>query len=184
MLRKAFKVIGIAVLGAVFALGALAVSVVYIIPGMLAHEPEQKIALNSISCPPGMVENMRTGRCTTSEESMTRVAVAFAQLEEKLSHRIDRDPVFVRKLAQSARQDAELSFKLFHLAAVMGDAESQYILGGMLSKGEGTEEDDHESFQIYPDYVENIRKLRTYIIDSGYEEVSKNKWNTVFVIQK
>ena len=45
-------------------------------------------------------------------------------------------------------------------------------------------EDDHESFQIYPDYVENIRKLRTYIIDSGYEEVSKNKWNTVFVIQK
>ena len=61
MLRKAFKVIGIAVLGAVFALGALAVSVVYIIPGMLAHEPEQKIALNSISCPPGMVENMRTG---------------------------------------------------------------------------------------------------------------------------
>ena len=61
MLRKAFKVIGIAVLGAVFALGALAVSVVYIIPGMLAHEPEQKIALNSISCPPGMIENMGTG---------------------------------------------------------------------------------------------------------------------------
>lgn len=45
-------------------------------------------------------------------------------------------------------------------------------------------EDDHESFQIYPDYVENIRKLRTYIIDSGYEEVSKNRWNTVFVIEK
>ena len=37
MLRKAFKVIGIAVLGAVFALGALAVSVVYIIPGIGIH---------------------------------------------------------------------------------------------------------------------------------------------------
>ena len=45
-------------------------------------------------------------------------------------------------------------------------------------------EDDHESFQIYPDYIENIRKLRTYILDSGYKEVSKNKWNTVFVIGK
>jgi FkbM family methyltransferase len=45
-------------------------------------------------------------------------------------------------------------------------------------------EDDHESFQIYPDYIENIRKLRTYILDSGYKEVSKNKWNTVFVIEK
>ena len=86
MLRKAFKVIGIAVLGAVFALGALAVSVVYIIPGMLAHEPEQKIALNSISCPPGMIENMGTGRCTTSEESMTRVTFQIAAL----SHPVGR----------------------------------------------------------------------------------------------
>ena len=184
MLRKAFKVIGIAVLGAVFALGALAVSVVYIIPGMLAHEPEQKIALNSISCPPGMVENMRTGRCTTSEESMTRVAVAFAQLEEKLSHRIDRDPVFVRKLAQSARQDAELSFKLFHLAAVMGDAESQYILGGMLSKGEGTEEDDHESLQwLYESAQRGFSKAQlriSYMLSAGEfiekDEVEAINW--------
>lgn len=45
-------------------------------------------------------------------------------------------------------------------------------------------EDDHESFQIYPDYVNIIRKLRTEIIDSGYKEVSKNRWNTVFVLDK
>jgi len=45
-------------------------------------------------------------------------------------------------------------------------------------------EDDHESFQIYPDYVNIIRKLRTQIIDSGYKEVSKNRWNTVFVLDK
>ena len=45
-------------------------------------------------------------------------------------------------------------------------------------------EDDHESFQIYPDYVNIIRRLRTQIIDSGYKEVSKNRWNTVFVLDK
>ena len=45
-------------------------------------------------------------------------------------------------------------------------------------------EDDHESFQIYPDYVNIIRRLRNQIIDSGYKEVSKNRWNTVFVLDK
>ena len=184
MLRKSLNIIGIAVLGAVFALGALAVSVVYIIPGMLAHEPEHKIALHSISCPPGMIENMRTGRCSISDESMTRVAIAFAQLEEKLSHRIDRDPVFVRTLAQNARQDAELSFKLFHLAAVMGDAESQFILGAMLSNGEGTKEDDHESLQwLYESAQRGFSKAQlriSYMLSAGEfiekDEVEAINW--------
>ena len=101
MLRKVLKVIGIGFIGLVIASGALAVSVVYIIPEMLAYESEQKITVNSISCPPGMIENIGTGQCGASNEIMVKVAIALAQIEDTLSHRIDHDPVFLRQMVQS-----------------------------------------------------------------------------------
>ncbi|MDB9704328.1 hypothetical protein OAA86_09630 [Rhodospirillales bacterium] len=145
MLRKVLKVIGIGLVGGLISIGGVVVSVVYVIPEILAHEPEQKVVLSSVTCPPGMIENMGSGQCSASEESITKAAIALVLIEDKISHKVDRDPVFIRELANSVREDAQLSFKLFHLAAVMGDAESQYILGAMLSNGEGTNEDDHES---------------------------------------
>lgn len=42
-------------------------------------------------------------------------------------------------------------------------------------------EDEHESFQKYPDYVEKMKKLRSFIVDSGYTQISKNQWNSVFI---
>ena len=62
MLRKALKVIGIGLVGGVISVGGVVASVVYIIPEMLAHEPEQKVALSSVTCPPGMIENMGSGQ--------------------------------------------------------------------------------------------------------------------------
>lgn len=43
-------------------------------------------------------------------------------------------------------------------------------------------EDEHPSFQKYPDFVEDIKKLRSFIVGNGYTEISKNQWNTVFVV--
>lgn len=42
-------------------------------------------------------------------------------------------------------------------------------------------EDEHPTFQKYPDFVEKVRQLRSYILDQGYTQIYKNKWNTVFV---
>jgi len=45
-------------------------------------------------------------------------------------------------------------------------------------------EDEHPSFQNYPEYVNEMIKLRKYINNQGYIEISKNQWNTVFVYDK
>lgn len=45
-------------------------------------------------------------------------------------------------------------------------------------------EDEHPSFQEYPDFIEKVKKLREYIVNSGYNEISKNQWNSVFVINE
>ena len=43
-------------------------------------------------------------------------------------------------------------------------------------------EDEHPSFQKYPNFVENIKKLRDTIKRKyNYIEIYKNQWNTVFV---
>lgn len=42
-------------------------------------------------------------------------------------------------------------------------------------------EDEHESFQNYPKYIKKIKELRSYIVDTGYKQISKNRWNSVFV---
>lgn len=42
-------------------------------------------------------------------------------------------------------------------------------------------EDEHPTFQKYPDFVERVQQLRSYILDEGYTEIYKNQWNTVFV---
>lgn len=44
-------------------------------------------------------------------------------------------------------------------------------------------EDDHPSFQQYPEYVNKMSELRQYIIEQGYTQISKNQWNTVFVTE-
>lgn len=187
MLRKALKVIGIGLVGGLISIGGVVASVVYVIPEILAYEPEQKVSLSSVACQPGMIENMESGQCSASEESITKAAIALALIEEKTSHKVDRDPVFIRKLAHSVREDAQLSFKLFHLAAVMGDAESQFILGAMLSNGEGTNEDDHESLQwLYESAQKDFRKAQlriAYMLSSG-EFVEKNDLEAVHWLKR
>ena len=187
MLRKALKVIGIGLVGGLISIGGVVASVVYVIPEILAYEPEQKVSLSSVACPPGMIENMGSGQCSASEESVTKAAIALALIEDKISHKVDRDPVFIRKLANSVREDAQLSFKLFHLAAVMGDAESQFILGAMLSNGEGTNEDDHESLQwLYESAQRGYRKAQlriAYMLSSG-EFVEKNDLEAVHWLKR
>jgi len=42
-------------------------------------------------------------------------------------------------------------------------------------------EDEHPSFQKYPNYIQEIKELRSYILEQGYEQIYKNQWNTVFV---
>jgi FkbM family methyltransferase len=42
-------------------------------------------------------------------------------------------------------------------------------------------EDNHESFQKYPELVNEIKELRTFIHDKGYTEIFKDHINTVFV---
>jgi hypothetical protein len=182
MLKKVLKVIGIGMVGGVIALGGLAASVVYVIPAIFLDQTEKKVALSSVPCPPGMIEDMVSGQCSASAESMTKVAVAIAQIEDAIEQKIDRDPAFLRGLAHDTREDGPLAFKLFHLAAVMGDAESQYILGAMLSNGEGTKEDDHESLQWLHEAAHNgFRKAQlrlAYMLSSG-EFLMKNEAEAV-----
>jgi len=64
----------------------------------------------------------------------------------------------------------------------MGDAESQFILGAMLSNGEGTNEDDHESLQwLYESAHRGYRKAQlrlAYMLSKG-EFVAKNETEAV-----
>jgi FkbM family methyltransferase len=42
-------------------------------------------------------------------------------------------------------------------------------------------EDNHESFQKYPELIDEIKELRTFIHGKGYIEIFKDPINTVFV---
>jgi FkbM family methyltransferase len=42
-------------------------------------------------------------------------------------------------------------------------------------------EDDHPSFQKYPDLIKEIKDLRLFIEEKGYSEIYKDSINTVFV---
>ena len=69
----------------------------------------------------------------------------------------------------------------------MGDAESQFILGAMLSNGEGTNEDDHESLQwLYESAQRDFRKAQlriAYMLSSG-EFVEKNDLEAVHWLKR
>jgi hypothetical protein len=42
-------------------------------------------------------------------------------------------------------------------------------------------EDEHESFQKYPELIVEIKELRNFIQKKGYVEIYKDHINTVFV---
>ena len=45
-------------------------------------------------------------------------------------------------------------------------------------------EDEHPSFQKYPELVEEIRQLREFILSKKYVEIYRDKINTLFVTEK
>jgi hypothetical protein len=42
-------------------------------------------------------------------------------------------------------------------------------------------EDEHPSFQSYPDLIEEIKELREFIASKNYKEIYRDSVNTVFV---
>ena len=53
----------------------------------------------------------------------------------------------IKSMAKKAASDETLTFKLYRIAAFLGDGESQYEVGGMLSKGRGAREANMEALR-------------------------------------
>ena len=45
-------------------------------------------------------------------------------------------------------------------------------------------EDDHPSFKDDESFIKNIKQLRSFILNNGYEEIYRYKINTIFKIHK
>ena len=178
MLRKALKVIGIGTIGGVITLGGLFVVVTEVMPRLDGFDQATKVSLSGIGCPAGMNEDMTNGKCGATSQTLTALIYAtdgvagLDLLEDK------PDPVNIRNLASQLDENPKASFKLFHIAALLGDAESQFIVGGMFSTGTGTEEDDLESLRwLHESAQSGYRKAQlrlAYMLSKG-EFVAKNE---------
>ena len=45
-------------------------------------------------------------------------------------------------------------------------------------------EDDHPSFKDDESFIKNIKQLRSFILNNGYEEIYRYKINTIFKTHK
>ncbi len=182
--RKKWKYFGIGIVGGIFGSAVLAVGAIFLIALWPVSPTANSIVLSEIGCPGGMLENMTTSRCEMSDEMSASVSAEFQKLMEANSSDNPPNAQQIRKLAEKVSHNKTLKFKLYGIAAFLGDPVSQYEVGGMLSNGEGTEEDDLESLRwlheaAHNDHLEAQIRLAHMLSSGTYVKRDKRlatKW--------
>ena len=142
-----FKFIFVILVAAVGGAGMFLGLVTYVIPRLAVLPPEPNINLADIGCPSGTYEDMNRSRCNISTQSKASLTYILESADAGTSSIRTPDPVFLRNFANLISATHKDKFKLLHTAALLGDAESQFLIGGMYSKGEGTNEDNLEALK-------------------------------------
>jgi hypothetical protein len=145
--RKTWKFLGIGFVGGILGSGGLAVAAIFVIALWPSSPSTSGIVLSDIGCPSGMLENMSNARCEMSEQTSASVSASLRKISEMGNSSHLPNTQQIRNMAKKASNNQSLMFKLYRLAAFLGDAQSQYEVGGMLSKGKGTKETDLEALR-------------------------------------
>ena len=145
--RKKWKYIGVGIVGGALGSAGLLVATIFIIALWPSSPSTSGVVLSDIGCPTGMLENMATGKCVMSDETEITVSAALRKLSTLGNSNHLPNVQQIKSIAMKAAGDETLTFKLYLLAAFLGDAASQYEVGGMLSKGRGTQESDMEALR-------------------------------------
>lgn len=185
--RRVWKYLGVGVIGAVVGIGSLMTAVVLVLPLFASTLQPQDINLADIGCPAGMNEDMSVGRCAVTPQSFTVLSYATEGINGLDILKDKPEPSAIRDFASKVDDDDRLSFKLYRIAALLGDAESQFIVGGMYSNGKGTEEDDMESLRwLHESAHGGYRKAQVrlaYMLSKG-EFVEKNDVEAVHWLKR
>ncbi len=176
--KSIFKFICVGLLSAVGGIGIFVGFLVYVLPSFAMLIPEPKVNLATIGCPSGTIEDMNLKRCTISTQS--KAALVYAMKNTGLNASLGEmpNPVALRKIANQASIPDEKKFKWLYVAALLGDPESQFLVGAMYSKGKGTNEDDFEALKWLNESAHNgCRKAQlrlAYMLAKG-EYVEKDE---------
>jgi len=173
-----FKLIFVSLVSAVGGAGMFLGFVTYVIPRLVVLVPEPNINLSDIGCPSGTYEDMSRSRCSLSTQSKAALAYVLESSGVGISSEGTSNPVFLRKFAKQISATDKDKFKWLHTAALLGDAESQFLVGAMYSNGKGTVEDNLEALKwlkesAYNGYPKAQLRL-AYMLSAG-EFVKKDE---------
>ena len=176
--RPLFKFLCVDLASAVGSIGMFVGVMVLVLPSLAQIVPEPRINLASIGCPRGMVEDMNLKRCVISQQSETALAYAMESVGLGNAAGGIPDPVVFRRVANQANISEAKKFQWLFAAALLGDPESQFLIGAMYKKGTGTKEDDREALKWLKESAQNgYRKAQlrlAYMLSKG-EYVGKDE---------
>ena len=175
---NAWKYIGVGLSGVVLGVVGLFVTVVIMLPHMVEAKKPTKVSLSDIGCPSGLREDLSASRCVITPENLTALAYATDGIDGIDLLKDRPEPALIRVAAAKVENDDHLAFNLYRMAAVLGDAHSQFILGSLYSRGVGVAENDLESLRWLHEAAYNgYRKAQlrlAYMLSKG-EFVEKNE---------
>jgi hypothetical protein len=140
---KTWKYLSIGFIVGIVGSVCLAVASVAILASLSSKPSASGVVLSDIGCPSGMVENLATSRCEATDQTISVINNSFHK------HSGTNPVPSIKRMRELASKIADNKgrFSAYRIAALLGDAESQYEVGGMLSWGTGTEEDDLEALR-------------------------------------
>jgi hypothetical protein len=182
--RKKWKYIGVGIVGGAIGSAGLLVAAIFIIALWPSSPATNGVILSDIGCPSGMLENIASGKCEMSDETEATVSAALRKLSKLGGSDHLPNVQQIKSMAKKVTSDETLTFKLYRLAAFLGDAESQYEVGGMLSKGKGTKGSDMESLRwlheaAHNDHMEAQVRLAHMLASGTFvkkDERSASEW--------
>ena len=176
--KPLFKFLCVGLVGAVGGIGMFVGFMVFVLPSLAQIVPEPRIDLASLGCPRGTVEDMNLKRCVINQQSKTVLAYAMESAGLGNAAGGMPNPVVFRRMANQANIPEAKKFQWLFTAALLGDPESQFLVGAMYSKGMGTKEDDREALKWLMEAAHNgYRKAQlrlAYMLSKG-EYVRKDK---------
>ena len=169
--KPPFKFLWVGLASAVGGIGMFVGVMVLVLPSLAQIIPEPRINLASIGCPRGMVEDMNLKRCVINQQSETALAYAMESVGLGNAAGGMPNPVVFRRMANQANIPEAKKFQWLFTAALLGDRESQFLVGAMYSKGTGTKEDDREALKWLMEAAHNgYRKAQlrlAYMLSKG-----------------
>ena len=169
--KPLFKFLWVGLASAVGGIGMFVGVMVLVLPSLAQIVPEPRINLASIGCPKGTVEDMNLKRCVINQQSET--ALVYAMESSGLGGAAGGipDALVFRRVANQANISEAQKFQWLFAAALLGDPESQFLVGAMYSKGTGTKEDDREALKWLKESAQNgYRKAQlrlAYMLSKG-----------------